>query len=34
MNAGVVILNKNDEHQGEGGTLVFVDANNTTACFF
>ncbi len=24
----------NDEHQGEGGTLVFVEANLTTNCFF
>jgi hypothetical protein len=22
-----------DEHQGEGGTLVFVDANNTITVF-
>jgi hypothetical protein len=25
---------KNDEHQGEGGTLVFVDANITIKLFY
>ena len=27
------ILELNDEHQGEGGTLVFIAANNTTCSF-
>ena len=33
LSAGLLFMPLNDEHQGEGGTLVFVGANNTTACF-
>ena len=33
LSAGLLFMPLNDEHQGEGGTLVFVDADNTTACF-
>jgi hypothetical protein len=31
--SSVHIISLNDEHQGEGGTLVFIDANNTIRVF-